>query len=894
MSFGLFNTAEEIPIPLTGIQIKAKIIDFVGEVEITQRYQNINNYPLECVYKFLLDQSVAVNSFQAQIGDRYIQGVVKKNEKANEEYNDAIAQGETAMLLSEKKGKFEVSIGNFPSGTEIYIQIKYVVELEPNLNGDVVFKIPHQIAPLFHLRDPQFSSDHVHDSIQKVSNGISIDVLVFKEQNLAEIESNSLEIITSDFSNEYKLIQLKNECMKLEKDFELVIKRKNPSFPRIWIEKENEAQIEKDQEDAIMISLYPIIPQQNFKEISEIIFVVDQSGSMSGDRIEYTKLCLLKAMEKLPKSCFVNIVSFGSTYSALFEKSVLNNDANNKTIVDYIQKISANFGGTQLYSPLRFLLELEKIPRVPRQLFILTDGEIHDTQEVLNLVKRNSDFTRCFTIGQDASYDLVSGIAQSTGGKSVFVDSSNISQQVIQQISRALQPALTKIQLSWGVFENHVKQSPSKLTPFFNKERYIVYGFIKRNILDSILNKQTQSAQLEQKEPSYGLKIIADLPDGNPLTIELDFQNSISLENSRVIKTMAAKRLIHDLEVDNFDSIENVQTEIESLSLKYQITSQFTSFIAVDQNSEQSHETEEMRYQNFSYQSSVDTSCLLLLDVTPLTQSVDTQFGFSKSIISRNTTIPTRKAVTFQTCFDNQPFIKFGLFEGERNFSADNSLLKEFTIPRTKPESQSNIFDIALDLDANSILHVTFVDKANNQVFKQTIPNPPRLTQEQITKMVEDAYKFDPNSIPDPKKDSEPQIQPDFILNNIQDLIDDPKLILFDENNQDLKSKIQEEIKLIRNDISSNERIKRMKRKEVEAKFEKLFELLKPIISKLYSIVVSSKDQEEVNHILSYTFLFSIKPLFDETQKQTQTTTIYNYMGNQNTNYSFPSIDEVD
>ncbi len=131
---------------------------------------------------------------------------------------------------------------------------------------------------------------------------------------------------------------------------------------------------------------------------------------------------------------------------------------------------------------------------------------------------------------------------------------------------------------------------------------------------------------------------------------------------------------------------------------------------------------------------------ILLLDVTPLTLSVETLGGVSTPIIERNTTIPTRKSQVFSTASDGQNQVEIHVLQGERPMATDNKSLGKFILdgipsaPRGIPQ-----IEVTFDIDANGILNVTAQDKATNRSQHITITASSGLNESEIQKMKEDA-----------------------------------------------------------------------------------------------------------------------------------------------------------
>jgi molecular chaperone DnaK len=135
-----------------------------------------------------------------------------------------------------------------------------------------------------------------------------------------------------------------------------------------------------------------------------------------------------------------------------------------------------------------------------------------------------------------------------------------------------------------------------------------------------------------------------------------------------------------------------------------------------------------------------DVKDILLLDVTPLTLSVETLGGVATPLIERNTTIPSRKSQIFSTASDSQPQVEINVLQGERPMANDNKSLGKFILdgippaPRGVPQ-----IEVTFDIDANGILKVTALDKATNRSQHITITASSGLSDEEVEQMRKDA-----------------------------------------------------------------------------------------------------------------------------------------------------------
>jgi molecular chaperone DnaK len=162
---------------------------------------------------------------------------------------------------------------------------------------------------------------------------------------------------------------------------------------------------------------------------------------------------------------------------------------------------------------------------------------------------------------------------------------------------------------------------------------------------------------------------------------------------------------------------------------------------------------------------------LLLLDVTPLTLSIETLGGVSTPMIPRNTTIPTKKTETFSTAADNQTSVEVHVLQGERPMAGQNRTLGKFHLtglppaPRGLPQ-----IEVTFDIDANGILNVTAKDNATGKDQKITITSSSGLSKEEVDRMAKDA---DAHSAEDKAKrdEIEARNQLDSLLYSVEKML---------------------------------------------------------------------------------------------------------------------------
>ena len=343
---GLTTTAGA-PVPLCGVRVDAEISGLCAHVEVTQRYANREPLPIEAVYVFPLDEGAAICGFDAQIDDVLVVGRIEERSSAFEEYDRAIAAGHGALLLDEERPDiFTASIGNVPPGKEVRVRIRYVTELRAD-GGSVRFVVPATISPRYiPAEDDSARYDgagiltpplawHVPYGLISTSasgsggahsktgrdvpastEGTSEDGTTILAPTLPDhlmgLESPSHPIRVT-WQDAVATVSLAHAETALDRDFVLAVDAQVLATPRAWIESA------EDGTAAIAIAFCPRLAEVTAP--SEVIFIVDRSGSMGGTSIAEVRKALRLCLHSMVPDSRFNIIGFGSSVAPLFPES---------------------------------------------------------------------------------------------------------------------------------------------------------------------------------------------------------------------------------------------------------------------------------------------------------------------------------------------------------------------------------------------------------------------------------------------------------------------------------------------------------------------------------------------------------------------------------------------
>uniref|UniRef100_A0A670JIJ7 von Willebrand factor A domain containing 5A n=1 Tax=Podarcis muralis TaxID=64176 RepID=A0A670JIJ7_PODMU len=460
-------------VPLQSISVAVAIKGFVADVVSELHYKNEEKIPLEVEFVFPLDADAAVYAFEGLMGETKIEAQIMEKEQAQALYEDRLAMLEASVLFvrdPKSRDIFKCMLGNLPPSGEATLKLCYVQALAPEPDGAVRFVLPVVLNPRYALQGKKQYESHclfVQDiprvPERELPYKLSLSATLHSPYGISHVKSNCTLTPLQYATEDHTTAQISlTEGYCLNRDVELLIYYKEVvRKPSLLLEvgKPGADPGSLMGDHVLLLTLYPSppAPKPGLNTTGEFLFLMDCSSSMSYStrsnseattRIQSAKETLIFLLKSLPLGCYFNIYAFGSSYYSFYRKSVKYTQQTMLESLRGVLDLQANLGGTEILQPLKLTLYTP----IFLQVFVFTDGEVSNIDEVIAEVQSHSKSHRCFSfgIGEGTSSYFIGGIAEASGGRAEFIRSKEQMQaKALRSLKCSLQPEVKHIKLEW-------------------------------------------------------------------------------------------------------------------------------------------------------------------------------------------------------------------------------------------------------------------------------------------------------------------------------------------------------------------------------------------------------------------------------------------------------------
>ncbi len=581
----------ERKLPLEHTKVKAHLAGFMAKVEVTQRYGNPFDEPIEVVYVFPLPENSAVNFMKMVIGEREVRAKIEERQRARRIYVQAKRRGHTAALLEQERPNiFTQSIANIAPGEKIDVVIRYLQDLSYDA-GRYEFVFPMVVGPRFIPGTPlqdalsgkgtYSDTDEVPDASritppvlgkgERSGHDISLELTAEAGLAVGDFEVPTHDVLVRKPEDGSLQMSLANKESIPNRDFVLRY-RVDGAEPLATLLTSG-----GDKEGYFALMIHP--PRLDVEQLvgrREIIFVVDVSGSMSGVPLGLCRLAMRDALSRLRPVDTFNIITFAGRTAKAFERPQPANRNNLAKALELIDSVRAG-GGTYMANAVRDALGTTVGKGRHRYVFFLTDGHIGNEKaifagasELVAALEARGQRARVFGFGVGSSPNrhLLEGLSDAGKGIAVYASAREHPAAAVDRFYRYIDRAvLTDLDISWGNLGG-AEIYPNPPPDLFASHPVILHGRYESMSTQDPISLHARAGEKQVKIP---VKVIRSAASSGP--------------KGGMLGALWARSKVASLEADSWTGRQrDAATKILELGLGYQLVTAQTSLIAVDRS----------------------------------------------------------------------------------------------------------------------------------------------------------------------------------------------------------------------------------------------------------------------------------------------------------------------
>ncbi len=431
-------------VSLKSVHVQGSINGLVLSMKTEQKYVNDSGQTIEASYTFPAGWGTQLMRFSVTLNGKKLQAVALSKRNAEKKYEDAIEQGDTAVMLEKSPlGLYTASIGNLKSGEEALIELEYVQLLRFE-QGRVRVTIPTVIAERY--GNPEVEG-HVapHQTVQndltiEYPFSVSLDVLGDMAKGNISCPSHEIQIAPTEAGRH--VVLKKNGW--LDRDFVMLIEDLQSSSFAI---------ASKDDDlHTVVASFCPKLSAHNPSPLC-LKILVDCSGSMQGDSIEQAQEAMHELSLRLSANDMISYSKFGSEVqhtSSQLEQCTPQFLQN--VLAPAIHETDADMGGTELEKSLTstFKLSFTKAFTEGCDLLLITDGDVWGIEEIVKQARVSNHRIFAIGVGSAPAESLLRELAELTGGSCELVTPNESIAEVVLRMTERMRSSRTQsLRIEW-------------------------------------------------------------------------------------------------------------------------------------------------------------------------------------------------------------------------------------------------------------------------------------------------------------------------------------------------------------------------------------------------------------------------------------------------------------
>ena len=553
-------------LPLESTKVDVQVTGVIAEVTVTQAYKNSGKKPINAQYVFPASTRAAVHGMRMQVRDQVIEAVIKEKLQAAKVFEEAKKQGKSASLLEQQRPNvFTMKVANVMPGDHLEVSLRYSELLVPT-GGVYELDYPTVVGPRYSneaaaTAKPQdkFIASGYTPAGAPPSYTFELTGSLATAIPVQSLESPSHSILTTADNPSLRHFALAaSERSGGNRDFILRYRLAGDAI------QSGLSLFDSGGEKFFMLQVEP--PKRVPAELippREYVFIVDVSGSMGGFPLETAKKLLRELIGGLRASDKFNVELFSGTSALLAQHSLPATPENIALATRFIGNQQGG-GGTELLPALEQAFALSKSEGLSRSFLVITDGYIGQDRGAIDLVRNKLSDANVFAFGIGSSVNrfLIEGVAKAGAGEPFIVTDPGQAAATAERLREYVKsPVLTDVKVGYEGFDAYDVEPKS---------------------FPDVLAERPVVIQGKYRGDAKGFVNLSGLTGKGGFAQRFDVSQVKPRPEQRALSFLWARSRIATLGDFGFaEPTALAKNEITALGLRYNLLTDYTSFVAV-------------------------------------------------------------------------------------------------------------------------------------------------------------------------------------------------------------------------------------------------------------------------------------------------------------------------